>query len=446
MEWVDAAIVIFGALVVLLALGVPVAFAFFTVLFLGGLHYMGPSSPAAITRSMFITVASFTLVPVPLFVLLAGVLFHSGLAVKVLDGVDMWLGRIPARLSIVSNIGGMIFAAISGSAIAGTAMLGSLLLPEMLRRGYGKRISVGALMATGGVEMIIPPSILGVVYATVARVSVADILIGGIVPGLMMVIGYTSVILLIARFVPGEAPPDTGTGPDGLAGPHDLALAERLRNLVTYILPLAFVIFLVNGLITLGIATPTESAALGVVGMVILALAYRRFNLTVLNRSTTECVKVTTMTLLIVTASLGFSQLVGWTGITRGIVTLVTESALPDWGLVAGLIGITLMLGTVLDSIAIIMLTAPFYGEVLKLIHADPVWFGLLMLVALKIGLTTPPFGILLFVMKGVAPPGISMTDIWRAAVPFVLSDVIVLTLLWFFPPLVTWLPSLVGR
>ena len=446
MEWVEAAVIIFGALIVLLALGVPVAFAFFTVLFLGGLHYMGPSSPAAITRSMYITIASFTLVPVPLFVLLAGVLFHSGLAVKVLDGVDMWLGRIPARLSIVSNIGGMIFAAISGSAIAGTAMLGSLLLPEMLRRGYGKRISVGALMATGGVEMIIPPSILGVVYATVARVSVADILIGGIIPGLMMVIGYTTVILALAYFVPGEAPPDPGKSSPGVAELYDQPLGVRLHNLMIYILPLGFVIFLVNGLITLGIATPTESAALGVVGMVILTLAYRRFSFTVLNQSTTECVKVTTMTLLIVTASLGFSQLVGWTGITRGVVTLVTESALPEWGLISALIGLTLMMGTVLDSIAIIMLTAPFYGEVLKLIHADPVWFGLLMLVALKIGLTTPPFGILLFVMKGVAPPSVTMPDIWRAAVPFVLSDMIVLTLLWFFPPLITWLPSLIGR
>jgi len=445
MEWVEAAALIFGALFIMLALGVPVAFAFITVLLFGGLYFMGPASPAAITRGMLTTIASFTLVPIPLFVMLAGILFHSGLAVKVLDAADMWLGRLPARLSIVGNIGGMIFAAISGSAIAGTAMLGALLLPEMLRRGYGKRISLGALMATGGVEMIIPPSILGVVYATVARVSVADILIGGIIPGLMMVVGYTTVILGIAYFVPGEAPPAPNKTAGQFGETIDYSMKNRVYNLVTYILPLGFVIFLVNGLITLGIATPSESAALGVAGMIILAIAYRRFNFNVLMKSTTECVKVTAMTLLIVTASLGFSQLVGWTGITQGVISLVTESSLPDWGLILGLLSITLLMGTVLDSIAIIMLTAPFYGEVLKLVQADPVWFGMLMLVALKIGLTTPPFGILLFVMKGVAPPSVTMVDVWRAAIPFVLSDVLVLTLLWFFPALVTWLPSLVS-
>lgn len=430
--------IIFGGVLLLLALGVPVAFAFFTLLFVGGLYYMGPDSPATLTRSIFSIVATFTLVPVPLFVLLAEVLFHSGLAIKVLDAVAMWLGRIPARLSIIAAIGGTIFAAISGSAIACTAMLGSLLLPEMLRRGYGKRISVGAIMATGGVDMIIPPSVLGVVYATVAKVSVAHILIGGVIPGLLMVLGYCIVILLLARFAPGEAP----TTDAAVVAP---ALPVRLQSAAVDILPMAVVIFLVNGLITLGIATPTESAAIGAVGMVALTLLYGRFSWTVLRKSTAECVNVTAMTLLIVAASVGFSQLVGWAGITGGIVGVITSSGLPTWGLITALVVLTLIMGSFLDSISIIMLTTPFYAEIVKVAGVDPLWFGLLMLLSLKVGLTTPPFGILLFVMKAVAPPSISMTDLWRAAIPFVVSDMIVLVLVAFFPPLITWLPSLIN-
>lgn len=434
MDWWIVLLAITGVLMVTFLSGIPVAFAFLVVNFLGIFYFMGTAGFEMLILSIFGSLTKFTLAPVPLFIFMGAIIFHSGMAIRVLDCLDKWMGRLPGRLSLLTVASGAIFSNLTGSTMANTAMLGTLLVPEMTRRGYKKPMTLGPILGTGGLAMIIPPSTLAVILGGIAGVSIRGLLIGGILPGLLMATLYGSYIIGRCRVQPSLAP-----AYDVLSSP----LSQRIRSLVQYVVPLILIVFLVLGTIMLGIATPTEAAALGAVGSLVLAAVYGRLNLGVIRKAVTTCIEITVMTFMIIAGSLAFSQILAFSGVTRHLVELVTGMDVALIFVIIAMQIVLLFLGAFMEQISMMMITLPIYMPVVEALGLNPIWFGIIVLINLQIGLTTPPFGMLLFVMKGVSPKGTTMGDIYRAALPFIMCDLVALGLIIAFPVIVTFLPSI---
>ena len=434
MSWPVALVLLLGSLLFMMALGMPVVFAFFGVNLLGALIFLGGGAGVEqLVRNVSSSVASFALVPIPLFIFMGEMMFHSGMAHKAIDAIDRLIYRIPGRLSIVAVIGGTVFAALSGSTMANTAMLGSTLLPEMRRRGYDRTIAMGPILGTGGIAMLIPPSGLAVLLASLARIPIADLLIAGIVPGLIFAALFFSYIVARCTANPQLAPSEQRA-----AEP----LAARLRPFLVYVVPLLSIFVVVVGGILAGVATPSESAALGSVAAVIAAAAYRRLTWKSFLIATRETAKISVMIFFIASASLTFAQILAFSGATQGLLEQLRGLHLGPTQLVAGMLLILLFMGCFLDQLSMMLITLPFFMPLAQLLGLDLVWFGMMMLLVLEISFTTPPFGMLLFVMKGVAPD-VTMRDIYLAAAPFIALELLGLVLMFVYPPLVTWLPAL---
>lgn len=437
-EWWMFLLLFLGALLFFLALGMPVAFAFLLVNLLFSMHVIGPSNgPQQLTLSMFRSLSTFTLSPIPFFILMGEIFFHSGIARRALGTMKLFLGRVPARQSLLAGAGGTLFSCLTGSTLANTALLGSLLVPEMRKEGYSKQLTVGPIVATGGLAMIIPPSTLAVLLGSVAHISIGRLLIGGLLPGLLMAGLYASYIIGRALLWPHEAP----RGNDFSVG-----LGERVRGLVIEVLPLSLVIFVVIGFIVLGIATPTESAAFGAVGTVLLTFYFGDFDGAMVRKSLFGTLKITGMIMMIIVGSAGFSQLLSYTGASRMLVERVIGLDVTPVLILIAIQGLVLVLGTFMEQAAMIMLVTPLVMPIVHNLGLDPVWFGILLLLSLEVGLTSPPFGLINFVMKSVMEEDddITLADIWMSALPFIVCDLIAMALLIAFPPVVTWLPSFI--
>ncbi len=435
MEWWLALIVILGGLVFLMLTGIPVAFAFMVVTLVGALFYWGfPAGLNLFILNMRDSISSFAMLPIPMFVLLGEVMFQSGMGFRMIDVLDEWLGRLPGRLGLLAVGAATLLSTTSGSTIATCAMLGTLLTPEMEKRGYKKPIAIGSIMGSGGLAMIIPPSGIAVLLAAIGEISIGKLLIAGIIPGLIIASLYSSYIILRCKFQPSIAPSYEVTLPP---------LSKKVKDTVKYVLPLGFIIFLVLGFIFLGIATPTESAAVGALGSIILAVIYRRMNWEVMKKSIMGTVQVSVMTLMIIAAAITFSQILVFSGATHTLVRIVTGLPLAPMLIMGAMQVLLLFLGMFMSMTSIIMITIPIYMPIVFALGLDPVWFGLVMLINLEMATTTPPFGMLLFVMKGVAPAGTTMGDIYKAGIPFLLCDLITILLVMAFPILALWLPSI---
>ena len=432
MEWWLILIIIFTGAMILLAVGMPVAFAFIIINMLGVLVLQGGGrSFHTLTLSMFSSVSTFTLLPVPLFVLMGEVLWHSRVAFKAIDVLDKLLGRLPGRLSVLTVLSGTVFSSLSGSTMANTAVLGTMLLPDMERRGYRRPMSIGPILASGGLAMMVPPSALAVILASIAKLSIGRILIAALVPGLIMAFLYMSYILVRCKLQPELTP---------TYEVQRVGLRERLEGVVLYLLPLGLIIFLVTGVIVLGVATPTEAAALGCLGSFILAAVYRSLSWEVIRKAVGGTVYISVMMMAILVGALGFSQLLAYSGASRGLLEAVIALPIAPILVIVAMQAIVLMLGTFMEQIAIMMITLPIYIPIVKSFGFDPIWFGVLMLINLQMALTTPPFGLLLFVMKGVAPPDTTMRQIYMAGIPFLACDLVALIIVLIYPDSISWL------
>jgi tripartite ATP-independent transporter DctM subunit len=269
MEWYAVLALFLIGLIFLLLSGFPIAFSFLLMDFLGVIFFMGPVGLKHLTLNIFTSISTFALAPVPLFIFMGELMFHSQIANNSIDVLDRWLGRIPGRLSLLAATSGTIFAATSGSSMANTAMLGTVLLPEMKKRGYSTSMSVGPIMGVGGLAMLIPPSALAVVLASIGRFSVGRTLVAGVIPGIILGIMFTAYIVLSAWLRPSIAP---------TYKMESSTLAQRLFLTAKYLLPVGFIIFMVIGVIILGVATPTEAAASGVIATILVIIVYGRFN------------------------------------------------------------------------------------------------------------------------------------------------------------------------
>jgi tripartite ATP-independent transporter DctM subunit len=438
MTWIEAALVLFGGLVALMGLGLPVAFGFLAINIAGALIFLGGEQGLTqLARNAVQSVTSFSLTPIPFFVLMGEVLFHSGVALKAIDAFALLIRKVPGRLSVIAIVAGTVFSAISGSTIATTALLGSLLLPTMLERGYDKRLAMGPIMGIGGVDMLIPPSALAVLLGSLAGISISGLLIGGIIPGLILSALFIGYIILRAALDPALAPQERlAEGPAGF---------RRWAPFFVHVLPLVLIFGMVVGAMTAGWATPTEAAALGAAGTILAAILYRSLNWAALMKALTGTVAVSGTILFIIIGATTFSQVLSFSGATNGIVSLVAAQGLSAGVVIVGMMAILLFLGCFVDQVSMMLITLPFFMPLVQQLGVDPIWFGILFLICMQLGLLTPPFGLLLFTMKGVAPPSIAMNDVFRAALPYVWFGLFALAIVFVFPPLATWLPKLLG-
>lgn len=434
MEWWWVFTFFIGGLVLLLVSGFPIAFAFLLMDLLGILVFMGPMGVLQTPLQIFSSLSTFTLAPIPLFILMGELMFHSGVAYRTIDVLDKWLGRLPGRLSLLAAAGGTLFSALSGSTLANTAMLGTVLLPDMQKRGYRPAMSVGPIVGVGGLAMLIPPSSLAVVLAALGHISVSKLLVAGVLPGLLLGVFFALYIIMRCTINPSLAPRYAVT---------DSTWGERVLMLIRYVLPLGIVIFAVLGLMLLGFATPTEAAASGVLGTVLVTFLFKKLTVKVIKDSLIGTLGITGMIFMIIAASNTFSAILAYSGATQGLLEVIKTLTLPPLLILLGMQMLVFLLGMFMETISIMMICLPIFMPIIRLLGFDPVWFGVIMLINFEMGLITPPFGMLLFVMKGVAPKEITIGEICRAAVPFILCDILVMGLIIAVPALALWLPSL---
>jgi tripartite ATP-independent transporter DctM subunit len=429
-NWTVVLSVMFASKVGLLLTALPVAFVFFIINIVGSyLIFGGYSGLAQMVRNEQLSVAQFSLVPIPFFVLMGEMLFHSGLAMKSIDAVDAVIRRVPGRLAVVALVAGTVFSAISGSTIATTAMLGSLLLPQMLQRNYEPKTAMGPILAIGGVDILIPPSGLTVLLGSLAGISISGLLVGGIVPGLILSALFIGYVLVRCWLNPSLAPAYDDGRPK---------VERPWFTLCTTILPLIGVFAIVVVSMTGGWATPTESSALGAVATVLLAACYRCLTWQGLRRALMGTVAISGSLLFIIVGATTFAQLLSFSGATGGLVAMVESSNLSPLTIQVGMLAVLLILGFFIDQTSIMMITLPFYMPLLRNMGVDLIWFGILYLLCMQIGLLTPPFGLLLFVLKGVAPAGVTIGMIYRAAIPYVWLTMLMMALIFLVPAIVT--------
>jgi tripartite ATP-independent transporter DctM subunit len=434
MEWYESLALLLGAILALMAIGMPVALAFLAANILGAWVFMGGERGiSALLNNGLGSLTSFALVPIPLFLLMGEIFFHTGLGGRMFNAIDKLLGRLPGRLSYVTVLGGTAFSTLSGSSMGSTALMGSLMVPEMNRRGYKKHMSIGPILGTGGLAIIIPPSALAVLLATLARIDVGKLLIAGIIPGLILAAFYLATIFIQTKIDPDAAP---------AYDVEPMTLGQKLTLFVTDVVPMVGVMVVIVAMMVGGIVTPSEAAAFGALGVLILALIFRCLTWEAMRKSIVGALRVTLMAYLIVFGSATFSQLLAFSGASSGLIKWATGFDLEPIAMLLVMFGVLLLLGMFMEQISMMLLTVPIFFPLAATLGFDPIWFGLIMLLALEISFTTPPFGLLLFVMKGVAPPDTTMRDIYMSALPFIFCSLLLVALMILFPPIVLWLPG----
>jgi tripartite ATP-independent transporter DctM subunit len=434
MEWFEALAVLLGVILVLMAIGMPVALAFLAANILGAWIFMGGERGVAqLLNNGFGSLTKYALMPIPLFLLMGEIFFHTGLGGRMFNAIDKLLGKLPGRLSYVTVLGGTASSTLSGSSMGSTALLGSLMVPEMSRRGYKSYMSIGPILGTGGLAIIIPPSALAVLLATLAQIDVAALLLAGVIPGLILAGFYIATIWLQTKIDPSAAPAyDVPT----------MSVAEKIILLFREVVPMVGIMVVIIIMMIEGFVTPSEAAAFGALGVLLLAVIFRCLTLDALRKSITGALRVTLMAYLIVFGSATFSQLLAFSGASRGLVNWATSFDLAPLAMLMIMFAVLLLLGMFMEQISIMLLTVPIFFPLAQSLGFDLVWFALIMLLSLEISFTTPPFGLLLFVMKGVAPPGTTMREIYTSAFPFIGCSLVLVALLIAFPNLALWLPS----
>jgi len=437
MEWWFILIFIFGGLIILFAMGLPVAYAFLTVNTIAAfLLWNGVSGLEQITLNISSSITNFTFVTIPMFILMGEIMFRTGLGDKVFEAVSNWFGRLPGRLSVVAVGNGALFSVLSGSSVASTVLLGKLLIPEMLKKNYSKQMSIGPILGSAGLATMIPPTALGILLASIASIPVGKFLFAIILPGVLLAILFLLYIVIRAYLQPNLAP---------IYDVEKVPLSKKLIDTLKYIIPLGLVIFLLLGVLLLGIATPSQSAVLGAVGTILLSYFYGGLTWRKLFDSLTGTFTTTVMIFMIIIASSTFSQVLSFTGVTQNIVGLVDNVAAHPLVILLLIQIILLILGCFLEPLSIMMMTLPILMPISQSLGFDPLWFGAIILLNMQMATITPPFGMDLFAMKGVLrDTRITMIDIYKSVTPFLILNLICLLLMILFPFITLWLPSFI--
>ena len=436
MGWELLLIIIFGVLIILMATGMPIAFSFMIINVVGVYVFFGGAAGLEqMILSMSTSLTTFVLLPVALFILMGELLVHSNVAVDVMDALDKLMGRLPGRLSLLAVATGTVIAALTGSSMSSTAMLGQILVPEMENRGYKKAMTVGPIMASGGLAIMIPPSSLAILLCVIGEISIGKILVVIPFAGLYLAALLATYIIIRCKLQPHLAP---------TFEVEKLSFIKRISGTFKFVLPVGFIIFLVVGLIFVGVADPSESAATGTIGMVIVILCYRRLTWEVVRKSVHGTIMITGMVFLIIAGATTFGQILAFSGATAGLSEFAVNLPLPPVLIVVAMQIIILIMGCFMEVVSIMMITLPIFIPVINKLGFDPVWFGAIALLNIECAFITPPFGMNLFVMKGVAK-NITMEEIYFAAAPMVAINCLTMALMIAFPSIVLWPVWLMG-
>jgi len=414
--------------------GMPIFIAFLLINLVGVLIILGQPGFGMVANSIFETTNFADLSAIPLFIMMGELLFRSGSIDILFDSVDKLVGKVKGRQYVLCIALSTIFGALSGAAMGVAAMMARTLLPGMLDRRYDAKMSTGAILAGASLAPIIPPSVLVIIIGTLANVSIAGMLIAGILPGLMLAIMFLIYTLGRVRLNPELAPEDAATST------VDVGLGEKLHAILR-VLPFALIIFCVMGLILLGIATPSEPAATGVIGSMITAAYYRKLNWKMISESLSSAAFIASMILVIMASSKMFSQLLAFTGSTRELTQVVAGLDLSAYVMLFIMMLIPFILCMFIDQIALMLVVIPIYQPLIKSLEFDPIWFWLLMLLNVTVGGMTPPFGYTIFAFKG-ATDRVSLQQIFSATWPFVAIFLLGMLVIAVFPPIATFLPG----
>lgn len=430
MEWYFVLAIVLTPLLILMTMGLPVAFSFLAVNLVGSYILLGGiNGIQQLVLNTVDSLSSFTLVPIALFMIMGEAMFQSRIAIDLMDTLDKWFGRLRGRLAFMAVGGGVLFSTLTGNSMGSIALLGSSLVPEMEKRGYKKPMSLGPILGSAGLAIMIPPSSLAVVLGVIGDLSIGRILIGIIVPGLLMAVLYALYIYIRCTIQPDIAP--------SFDVPH-VPLSEKLSATVVNILPLTLVVFSVVGVIFLGIATPSEAAATGAFATLALAAMKGRLSWSVFSKTMFSSTNISVMVLLIVSGAVAFTQLLAFTGATFGMVDAIVSLDVSKETIIIMMLISVIFLGMFMGPLPIMLITLPIFVPIVIQFGFDPIWFAAMYLVAIETGATSPPLGAALFVMKAVAPKGTTMNQIYRAAMPFIICDLLAIAILFYFPVLVT--------
>lgn len=421
---------LFGGLLFLLAVGIPVTFA------LGGITVAmtyfidGPDSLYTVATTTYNQITSTTLMTIPLFLIMGNFLVHSGISERMFKGLSYWLSGIRGGLAIVS-IGVCVALAMCGGFGPGILTMGLVAVPAMLKHSYSKSIALGSVMAGGVLGEIIPPAIIMIIFAFIGRVSIGKLFFGGFIPGVILATLYVILILLTGRFNP-EALPKTA---------EEVTWSMRWRALKEIFLP-SMLVVLVLGSIFLGVATPTEAAGIGAMGAMIICILHRKLSWQVLLTSCQETLKITGMALWILIPATLFGVFYASAGAQDMVMEFIESLEVSRWIVLICMQFVLLIFGMFMDDYAVVTICAPIFMPIARLLGFDPIWFSILFILNMQVAYLTPPFGWALIMMKGVAPPEVTTGDIWRAVPPFVLIQLLILILVMIFPQIATWLPN----
>jgi C4-dicarboxylate transporter DctM subunit len=426
-----AGTVLLALLFLFFSLGLEIAFSLGLVGLLGLLWLKGWTVGLGVVGSVaWSNASSFSFVAVPLFVFMSAILLHSGIGQSLYAAVARWVGFLPGGLAVASVFACAIFAAVSGSSVATAATIGMIAIPEMESRGYHKPLIYGSLAAGGTLGILIPPSIPMIIFGVMTETSVGRLYMAGILPGIALALLFAVYIVGYAMVYPDRVP----RGDEGRA-----PLREKLRSLIE-VAPIALLIAVVLGSMYLGIVTPTEAAALGVSMSLVLAVTVGKLRWAGLGRAFHETVRTTAMIMLIIIFASIFSHVIALLGTPTALLGLVTGLDLAPWMVFAMIFALLIGVAYALEELSVMIIMLPILFPLVTGLGFDPVWFGIVMIVWLEMGFITPPVGINLFVIQGVAR-GSSMRDIAVGSTPFVLLMILLVVILFFVPDLALWLP-----
>ncbi|NKI60958.1 TRAP transporter large permease subunit [Labrenzia sp. PO1] len=425
--------IMFASLVGLLLTGLPLAFTLGALALVFTLTLWGPAALSVTVLNLYSTMTSESLLAIPLYVMMASILQRSGVIESLYRAMELWSRRLPGGLAVGTIAICTIIAAMTGIVGAAVAAMGMLALPSMLKRKYSPELAIGTICAGGTLGILIPPSVITIVYAVTAQASIGQMFIAGVVPGLLLASLYIGYIVLRSALNPSIAPRPDNDAP--------ATWEERIASLKSLILPLLIIVG-VLGTIYMGIATPTEAAAVGVFLALLSSLIERRFGWELISGVALDVVKVTAMILWITIGARAFVAIFTGTGGADFLLSFIQDLDANRWIVLAIMLGILFFLGMFLDEMGIILLCVPVFLPVIDFLEFDRLWFGILFLVSAQMAYISPPFGYTLFYMKGVLPAGIGMGTVYRAIVPFILLQAIGIFICALFPELVLWLPQ----
>lgn len=423
-------VILFGGLVCLLTLGVPVVFALASISIFVAYILGGANDLFIVATTTYRQITEYSLMSIPLFLLMGNFLLHSGISDRLFKALNYWLTGVRGGLAIVS-VGVCVALAMCGGFGPGILMMGLIAVPAMLKSGYDKSLALGSVMAGGVLGAIIPPSIIMIVFAFITRLSIGRLFFGGAIPGFITASLYILYISTRCYFQPQLAPRVA----------EDVTWKLRMISLKEIVLP-AMLIFMVLGAIFFGVATPSEAAGVGASGAFLICIVYRSFTRKVLLDSCLETMKISGMALWILVAATIFGVVYTMAGAQSLVMEIVQSLQVNRWFILIAMQVILLVFGAFMDDYAVITICAPIFLPIARHLGFDPIWFSIVFILNMQAAYLTPPFGWALILMKGVAPPEIHTKDIWRSIPPFVAIQLLVLILTMLFPQLALWLPD----